>query len=422
MGAELSLLPLLVLPAVVAGIAYFLRGWDRAPQMVVVVSSAIVAYFVHVSAPGLTGDLAGRALVLDGPARLAIMVALLAVALTNLVLTVFPANSLLPPVSSLCASLVGIAACLDNLTLASLVLLIAAAASVAGWGVHGSTRGHLQYLVATTLGALLLAMAGAIMDEAPEAQSRAALIAFELGTGLLLALIPFGFWEISLARDSDAPSVTLATLALKPAVLVLVWRFTSQHPWLALTGSLVPLLRIAGIATIAYGALRAAVAPSPRVFAAAASQGHFGLVVLTLIPSLGASSLLPVTGLALLARVPVVIFLGTIALGAPMRLGRDSRVLFAIAIAALLGLPGTPLFAAHFSGLLSLSATIELFPWLAVLGVGVAIGAARATSYGEAGADAQAWLSSEALVAALATLLVVVVVGLQPSWLYSLLR
>jgi len=421
MSTELSLLPLLALPAVVAGIAFFLRGWNRAPQMVVVVSSAIVAYFVRTSAPGLTGDLAGRALILDAPARLALLVTLLAVALTNLVLTVFPANNLLPPVSSLCSSLVGIAVCVDNLTLASLALLIAAAVAVTGWGIRGSTRGHLQYLVAATIGALLLAMAGAIMDEAPDAQSRTALITFELGAGLLLALIPFGFWEVSLARDSDAISVALANLALKPAALILVWRFTSQHPWLALTGSLLPLLRVAGFATIAYGALRAAVAPNPRVFAAAAAQGHFGLVVLTLIPSLGASSLLPVTGLALLARVPVVVYLSAIALGAPTRLGRDSRVLLAIATASLLGLPGTPLFAAHFTGLLSLSATIDLFPWLAVLGAGLAIGAARATSYGEAGADPEARLSAEARVATLAMLVAVIAVGLQPSWLYALL-
>ncbi|MHB0877427.1 MAG: hypothetical protein ACYC5O_15425 [Anaerolineae bacterium] len=421
MRLELSLLPLIALPAVVAGLAFFLRGWSRAPQMVVVVSSTIVAYFTHASAAGLTGDLVGRTLVFDAPAKLAFMVALITVALVNLVLTVYPVNNLLPPASSLCASLVGLAVCLDNLTLAPLALLIAAAAAVAGWNVRESTRGHLQYLVAATAGALLLALAGTILDEVPDAQSRTALIAFELGAGLLLALIPFGFWEVSLARDTDPLSVTLANLALKPAALVLVWRFTSHHQWLAATGSFSTLLRVAALATIVYGAVRAAVAPSPRVFAAAAAQGHFGLVVLTLLPALGSSSLLPVTGLALLARVPVVIFLSTVALGAPVRLGRDSRILLAIAIAAVLGLPGTPLFAAHFSGLLSLSSWIDLFPAFAILGVGLAIGGARSTSYGEAGADARTWLSSEALIACLAILAVLVAVGLRPAYLYALL-
>jgi hypothetical protein len=421
MKLELSLLPLIALPAVVAGLAFFLRGWSRAPQMVVVVASTIVAYFAHASPTGLTGDLVGRTLVLDSPAKVAFIVALATVTLTNLVLTVFPVNNLLPSASSLCASLVGVAVCLDNLTLAALALLIAAAAAVAGLDVRQSPRGHLQFLVAATVGALLLALAGTILDAAPEAQSQTALIAFELGAGLLLGLIPFGFWEVTLARDTDPLSITLANLALKPAVLVLVWRFTEHYQWLATTGSFTSLLRLAAMATVVYGAIRVAVAPSPRVFAAAASQGHFGLVVLTIIPALGSSALLPVTGLALLARVPVIVFLSAIALGAPVRLGRDSRILFAVATAAVLGLPGTPLFAAHFSGLLSLTSSVNLFPAFAVLGAGMAIGAARSTSYGEAGADARAWLSSEALIASLAVLAVLVAVGLQPAYLYALL-
>lgn len=424
MDTELALLPLLALPAVAGGITYFLRGWTRAPQLAAMLAAATVAYFTQAAAAGLSGDLMGRALVLDLPAKQVFLVTLIAVSLTNLVLAVYPTNSMFPPVSLICASCIGLAVTMDNLTLASLTLLVAAVPMVLAWSVQGKAHGHLQYLVAMTLGALTLAYAGTVMAEAPDVPSRTGLIAFQVGAGLLLALVPFGLWEGNLSDNSDPLSASLASLSLKPAAVLLVWRFTGQHQWLVTATPAVDILRVAAVATVGYCALRAAVTSSPRVYAAVASQGQFALVLLTLIPALGSSALLPVTGMAFLARVPTVLLLAlAAALLADRRRARTGLLLF-LPAAALLGLPGTPLFPAHLTALLALARPAQMLAPLAALAVGLAVGCLRllSASAPAAATEPPRQHQREALAAFAVVAAITFAAGLQPSVLLTYLR
>jgi hypothetical protein len=376
MAIRPALLSLLMLPALAAGLAYFLRTWPRASHVLAFMAAAGVAFVVHSSAPGLSDNLIGRSLLFDATARQVFLVTLAAVAVSNLALAVYPQTSLFAPVSLLLASLLGLAMTLDNLTLACLCTLIAAVLLVMAWSAGPRPRGHLQFLVAMALGAMVLAYAASLMDEAPKVPNRMGSIGFELGAGLLLALLPFGFWETNLGRDSDPLTASLAGLGLKPAVLALVWRFSSRYPWLG--GSLLPdILRVAVLVTLGYAMLRAATAPTARIYVGAVAQGQFSLVLLTLLPALGASALLPITSQWLLARIPAVLLLAVTASG--MRPGGRliSRVLFMFGVLALLGLPGTPLFPVYFSGLLTLSRQSALLPPLLALGAGSAIGATQ---------------------------------------------
>jgi len=410
-----AIIPLLALPALVAGLVYFLRPWERTPQIVAFLAAVTAAYLVRSAAPGLSGDLMGRPLVLDGPARQLLLIALAAVALGNLALAIYPIGGFFPSVSLLSASLVGVVASIDNLTLASLFLLINGVMLALAWGTRGRARGHLQFLVAVTVGCLALAYAASLMDAAPDEPSRMGLIAFEIGAGLLLALMPFGFWEGMLGRDADPLTTSTANLTFKATVLVLVWRFSAHYPWLAATSAFPQLLRVAVLITVAYCSLRTAVAPSARAYAAVATQAQFTLALLTLIPALGSSSLLPVTGLWLLARVPTSLFLATAALALQQSRRLLPRLLFVFAGLALAGLPGTPVFPAYLASLLSLPRSNDLLLPLGLLTAGLVVGALRLLWHGGEQEMPDPPALSGALTAAVVLALIVLALGLQPS-------
>lgn len=423
MTPDLALLPLLVLPAVVAGLVYFLRAWERAPQLIAGLAAVAIAYITHAIAPGLSDDLMGRPLLLDLAAKQVFLVTLAAVALSNLALAIHPINDSYPSVSLVSASLVGIAVTLDNLTLAALFILVAGVLAVIAWNAAaGRARGHLQYLVAITTGTLVLAYSASVMDIAPEQPSRIGLIGFELGTGLLLSLIPFGLWESTLGRDSEPLTIALVSLILKPATLVLIWRFTTRYNWLIAAGALPDILKAVTLITVVYCALRAAITPSIRVYAAVASQGQFALVLLTIIPALGSSGLLPITMQWLIARVPSVIFLAAAATALPIRSTPAMRILFLFAVVALLGLPGTPLFPIHLSSLLMLSQPHDLTVPLAALSAGLAIGALRMIARQHILAPETSGTSyRQAMIATIVLAVVTLSLGLQPARLLAYL-
>ncbi|NPV06502.1 MAG: hypothetical protein HPY83_00890 [Anaerolineae bacterium] len=410
-----GLLSLLVAPAIAGGLVYFLRMWRRLPHLAAAAAAAGTAYFVRAASVGLSDQVLGRPLVLDAPAKHVILISLAAVALSNLALLSRATTTVFPSTSLGLASLVGAAVTLDNLTLASLCLLIGGVASTLSWESRGRASGHLQYLVAVTIGSLLLALAASVMEVAPDEPSRTGSVALQLGMGLLLGLVPVGLWKGTLGRDSASLATSVVGLVLAPAAIVLFWRFTSRHHWLIGATLLPELLRVSTLVTVAFFSLRAAVTPSPRVFVAAASQSQFALVLLVLLPSLGSSALLPLTSEWLLARVvPVLLFAVSAAL--LTRSPRPAtRVLFAFSAVSLMGLPGTPLFPAYLAGLLALpqrglDAAILLFV------AGTAIGSLRLAALRSA-EETTPGSPDEATFIALGLALLSLALGLNPTLL-----
>lgn len=367
-----GLLTILVAPAIAAGLVYFLRMWRHLPYLGAALAAIATAYFIHAAPVGLSDQVLGRPLVLDAAAKQLILVALAATALGNLTLLSRP-TSLFPTASLGLVALVGISATLDNLTLAALCLLVGGVASTLAWDSRQRASGHLQYLVAVTVGAILISYAASAMEVAPETPTRAGLVALELGVGLLVGLVPLGLWKGTLGRDSTSLGTSLVGLVLAPATLILLWRFCSRYHWLVASTLLPELLRVGALITVGYFALRAALTLSPKVYVASSLQSQFALAVLVLLPSLGSSALLPLTSKWLLARVvPVLLLAASVPVMA--RSPRPAtKVLFIFGVLGLMGLPGTPLFPAYLAGILALpqgGLSIAILVFMAGSGIG----------------------------------------------------
>ncbi len=415
-----GLLLLLLAPALAGGLVYFLRLWPRAPHATAALAALGTAYFVRVSPVGLSDEVLGRSLVLDSPARQLLLIALLAVALSNVASLARPAATLFASTSLALASLVGLAVTVDNLTIASLFLVVGGVImTISLESGRGVTSGHLQYLVAIVLGGLLMGFAAAIMDGDPYVPSPTGAVALQLGIGLVLGLFPVGLWKATLGRDADAFSSALIGLVLAPAAVVLLWRFTWRYPWLSSGTLLSELLRVSAFVTVAYFSLRAAVTASATVYVASATQSQFALVLLVLLPSLGSSALLPLTSEWLLARViPVLLLAVSVPLlwTAPRPV---TKVLFVFSVLALIGLPGTPLFSSYLAGLLALPQKGLDVALLAFMG-GTAIGALRLALMPPAVPPPVDRLDAGTVVAFLLALLTVIL-GLNPVFLRGLL-
>jgi len=415
-----SLLLLLVAPALAGGLVYFLRLWPRLPHLTAALAALGTAYSIHLAPAGLADELLGRPLVLDGPAKQVLLVALMAVALSNVASLARPAETLFASTSLALASLVGLALTTDNLTLAGLFLVIGGVVlTVSLESSRGVTAGHLQYLAAVALGGTLLAFAAGIMDADPYVPSASGAVALQLGIGLLLGLFPVGLWKATLGRDADSFSSALVGLVLAPAAVVLLWRFTWRYPWLSSGTLLSELLRVSALVTVGYFSLRAAITASPTVYVASATQSQFALVVLVLLPSLGSSALLPLTSEWLLARVVPVLLL---AVSVPLLWTAPrpaTKVLFVFSVLSLIGLPGTPLFSSYLAGLLALPQG-ALDVALLIFMAGTAVGALRLALMPPAVPPPVDRLDPGTLVALLLAL-ITVIVGLNPAFLRGLL-
>lgn len=411
---------LLLVPALAGGLVYFLRLWPRVPNVTAAVAAFGTAYYIHLAPVGLSEELLGRPLVLDGPAKQVMLVVLLAVALSNVASLAKTSTTHLASTSLTLASLAGLALTIDNLTLAGLCLVIGGVViTVSLETTRGVTAGHLQYLVAVALGGMLVAFAASTMDADPYVPSPTGAVALQLGMGLILGLFPFGLWKATLGRDADNFSSALVGLVLSPVAVVLLWRFTWRYPWLSSGTLLSELLRASAMVTVAYFSLRAAVTASATVYVASATQSQFALVLLVLLPSLGSSALLPLTAEWLLARVVPALLL---AVSVPLLWTAPrpaTKVLFVFSVLGLIGLPGTPLFSSYLAGLLALPQR-GLDVALLVFIAGTAVGAFRLALMPPAVPPPIDRLDAGTAVALLLAL-IAIILGLNPSFLRSLL-
>jgi len=415
-----SLLLLLIAPALAGSVVYFLRLWQRLPQLVAALTALVTAYYVHLAPVGLSAEVLGRPLVMDAPAKQVVMISLIAVALSNVASLARPAATLFPSTSLALASLVGLAITVDNLTLASFCLLIGGVVTALALETNrGVTSGHVQYLAAVALGGVCLAYAATTMDRDPYVPSAIGAVTLQLGMGLILGLFPVGLWKATLGRDADPFSSAIVGLVLAPAAVVLLWRFTWRYPWLTTGTLLAELLRGAALVTIAYFSLRAAVTASASVYVASVSQSQFAVVLPLLLPSLGSSALLPLTSEWLLARVVPVLLL---AVAVPLLWTAPrpaTKVLFLFSVLSLLGLPGTPLFSSYLAGLLALPGK-GLDVALLICMAGTMVGALRLALRPPAVPPPVGRLDEGTLVALVLAVLAVIL-GLNPSFLRVLL-
>jgi len=416
-----SLLVLLLLPALAAALTYFMGTWERTPAAAACVASVAAAALLRPIPAGSTATLLGRDLALTIAAKQLLLAVIAATALANLMLTLRPINHLFPPASLGAVSFIGFAVTLEDLSLSCLCLLLATVVMTMAWEVEAKPRGHVQYLVAMSFAAIALTLAAIAMPETALTPHRVPLASFALATGLFLALVPFGSWEITLWRDSDAISSSFTTTALKPAALILLWRFTERYQWLVWTPMLTDVLRAALVATVLYGSVRAAVAASDRVFGAAVAQAQFALVVLSVLPAFGSSSLLPVTAQWLVARAPVVLLLAVAVTIGRSRNNPIAQVIVALSVLACIGLPGTPLFPAQFSALTTLSEKRLLFYLLVALASGLVVGTMR-LGEGRGGTRTSNQRNREALSCAIVLVVLNLLLGFRPSLIVQYLQ
>ena len=372
-----SLVSLLALPAVVGGLIYFLRPWPRLPHMLAAAAGVVVAGVLRSFPVGAQTELIGRSLTLTAEGKGVLLAALGALVLCNGLLVLRPSLGLFASSSLVAFSLLALASCIENLTIGAMLLLAGGGAAALSLGEPKRPTGGVQYLTALTVGCLALAYGATAMEAAGEAGSRPGFVAVAAASGLLLGLVPFGFWELSLGVDAYLPAAAFISLALKPAALLLVWRCSQQFAWLGET--LFPdLLLLSAAATVAYCSYRAAIAASAQECAAALVQGQFALLVPSLLPALGATALAPTTMIAFTARILPLVLLQ---LGWPSLLAIERRagqaVLATLACLAMAGLPATPLFPVYATLALSLPRAARFGGLVAALCIGAGIACAR---------------------------------------------
>jgi len=268
---------LLILPLAMGGIVYILRRWLFPLSALLSAGTAVLLGIAVVTLPldqpvsawggrqiamGETVTLLGRELVFEQSDRMAMAFLFFAAAGLFLLAWRFAPKTLLFPIGLGLLSLLCGALLIRPLIYSILLIEIAAALSVFALQVEGqgATRGGIRYLTFTTLalpGILVthwLLERYAVTPDATELLDQASVL-LAISFALLLGVVPFHTWVISVADDS-VPLAGAFVLAIgNGAVWFLLLDFLEAYPWLGSHPLFGSLVSAAGLVMVIVGAI-----------------------------------------------------------------------------------------------------------------------------------------------------------------------